>query len=97
MSGVRWRVSLLFALITLSIFLSLLANSDRFMEVRGNGTYTQTGTGSLSNSIVNLTNRLEAGNHEARLNAAAELGKLGSLRQIILLTKLSQIIRVRKK
>lgn len=77
MSGVRWRVSLLFALITLSIFLSLLANSDRFMEVRGNGTYTQTGTGSLSNSIVNLTNRLEAGNHEARLNAAAELGKLG--------------------
>lgn len=78
MSGVRWRVSLLFALITLSIFFSLLANSDRFMEVRGNETYTQTGAGiSSSNSIVNLTNRLEAGNHEARLNAAAELGKLG--------------------
>ena len=45
MSGVRWRVSLLFVLITLSIFFSLLANSDRFMEVRGNETYTQTGAG----------------------------------------------------
>lgn len=78
MSGVRWRVSLLFVLITLSIFFSLYANSDRFMEVRGNETYTQTGAGvSSGNSIVNLTNRLEAGNHEARLNAAAELGKLG--------------------
>jgi len=77
MSGVRWRVSLLFALITLSIFFSLLANSDRFMEFSGNGTYTQTGTGSLNNSIINLTNRLEADNHEARLNAAAELGEIG--------------------
>jgi len=78
MSGVRLRVSLLFVLITLSIFFSLYANSDRFMEVRGNETYTQTGAGvSSGNSIVNLTNRLEAGNHEARLNAAAELGKLG--------------------
>lgn len=78
MSGVRWRVSLLFVLITLSIFFSLLASSDRFMEVRGNETYTQTGAGVSSGSpIVNLTNRLEAGNHEVRLNAAAELGKLG--------------------
>lgn len=78
MSGVRWRVSLLFVLITVSIFFSLLANSDRFMEARGNETYTQTGAAvSSSSSIVNLTNRLEAGNHEAKLNAAAELGKLG--------------------
>jgi len=78
MSGVRWRVSLLFALITISIFFSLLANSDRFMEVRGNETYIQTKAGiSSGGSIVNLINRLEAGNHEARLNAASELGKLG--------------------
>ncbi|WP_292387719.1 HEAT repeat domain-containing protein [Methanosarcina sp. UBA5] len=48
------------------------------MEVRGNETYIQTGAGvSSGGSILNLTNRLEAGNHEARLNAAAELGKLG--------------------
>jgi len=78
MSGVKWRVSLLFVLITLSIFFSLLANSDRFMEVRGNETYLQTGSGvSSEDLIVNLTNRLEAGNHETRLSAAAELGKFG--------------------
>jgi len=78
MSRVKWRVSLLFVLITLSIFFSLLANSDRFMEVRGNETNTQTGTGvSNENLITNLTNRLEVGNHETRLSAAAELGKFG--------------------
>jgi HEAT repeat protein len=78
MSGVRWRVSLLFVLITLSIFFSLLANSDRFMEVRGNETYNQTGAGvSSEDLVINLTNRLEAGSHGTRLSAAAELGKLG--------------------
>ncbi|MGB9940880.1 HEAT repeat domain-containing protein [Methanosarcina sp.] len=80
MSGVKWRVSLLFVLITLSIFFSLLANSDRFMEVRGNETYPQTGSGvSSEDLILNLTNRLEAGNHETRLSAAAELGKFRGL------------------
>ncbi len=78
MSGVKLRVSLLFVLITLSIFFSLLANSDRFVEVRGNETHTQAGAGvSSEDLIVNLTNRLEAGNHETRLNAATELGKFG--------------------
>jgi HEAT repeat protein len=78
MSGVKWRVSLLFVLITLSIFFSFLANSDRFVEVRGNETYDQTVAGvSSENLILNLTNRLEAGNHETRLRAAAELGKFG--------------------
>ena len=78
MSRVRWRVSLLFVLITLSIFFSLVANSDRFVEVRGNETYNQTGAGGSSeNRIISLINRLETGNQEAKLNAAAELGKLG--------------------
>jgi HEAT repeat protein len=78
MSGVKWRVSLLFILITLSIFLSFLANSDRFVEARGNETYAQTGSGvSREDLIVNLTNRLEAGNHETRLSAASELGTFG--------------------
>jgi HEAT repeat protein len=78
MSRIKWRISLLFVLITLSIFVSLLANSDRFMEVRGNETNTQTGAGvSSGDLIINLTNRLEAGNHETRLSAAAELGKFG--------------------
>jgi|GEM_PF-416677 len=78
MSRVRWRVSLLFVLITLSIFFSLIANSDRFIEARGNETNTQTRAG-VSNEkfITNLTNRLEVGSHETRVNAASELGKLG--------------------
>ncbi|RXA19812.1 HEAT repeat domain-containing protein [Methanosarcina sp. MSH10X1] len=78
MSGVKWRVSLLFVLITVSIFFSLLASSDRFVEFRGNETYAQTGDGVLREDLIaNLTSRLEAGNHETRLNAASELGKFG--------------------
>ena len=79
MSEVRWKISLLFVLITLSIFFSLLSNSDRFMEVRGNETYQRTDKSwnFKGNLIINLTNRLEAGDHETRLSAAAELGKLG--------------------
>jgi HEAT repeat protein len=80
MFRVKWKITLLFVLITLSIFFSLLANSDRFMEFRGNQTYTQTGAGvSGEGLIINLINRLEADNHETRLSAAAELGKLGGL------------------
>ena len=78
MSGVKWRVSLLFVLITFSIFFSYILNSDRFMEIRGNETYVQAGARvSGENLIINLTNRLETGNHETRLNAATELGKFG--------------------
>ncbi|HET8685808.1 MAG TPA: hypothetical protein VFM18_03995, partial [Methanosarcina sp.] len=78
MSRAKWRISLLFVLITLSIFFSLLSNSDRFMEVRGNETFNQTKTGiSSGDLIINLTNKLEAGDHDARLSAAAELGKFG--------------------
>jgi HEAT repeat protein len=80
MSKIKWRVSLLFVLITLSIFFSLLINSDRFMEFRENETYMQIGAGVTGEDLViNLTNRLEAGNHETRLGAADKLGKLGEL------------------
>jgi hypothetical protein len=59
MSRVKWRVSLLFVLITLSIFFSMIANSDRFMEFGGNGTFTPIGTGiSREDRITNLTQRL---------------------------------------
>ena len=36
MSQVKWKISLLFALITLSIFFSLLLSSDKFTESMGN-------------------------------------------------------------
>lgn len=78
MSEVRWKISLLFVLIILSIIFSLLSNSDRFIEISRNETYTQTKTGvSSENLIINLTNKLETGDPETRLNAAAELGKFG--------------------
>ncbi len=68
---------------SLSLFLyfsSLLINSDRFMEFRENETYMQIGAGVTGEDLViNLTNRLEAGNHETRLGAADKLGKLGEL------------------
>lgn len=89
MSRVKRRISLLFVLITLSIFFSLLANSDRFMEVRGNETYAPIGAGaSREDLITNLTNRLEAGNHETRLSAAAELGKFGETAANALIEKI---------
>lgn len=78
MSEVRWKISLLFVLITLSIIFSLLSNSDRFIEISRNETYNQTKTGvSSEDLIINLTNKLETGDSETRLNAAAELGKFG--------------------
>ena len=78
MSEVRWKISLLFVLIILSIIFSLLSNSDRFIEISRNETYNQTKTGvSSENLIINLTNKLETGDPETRLNAAAELGKFG--------------------
>jgi len=79
MSQVKWKISLLFALITLSIFFSLLLSGDEFTERMGNTTNTTAVAGvSGENRITNLINRLETGNdREARLNAAIELGKLG--------------------
>ena len=78
MSEVKWKISLLFALITLSIVFSLLSNSDRFIEASQNETYNQTKAGvSSEDLIINLTNQLETGDPETRLNAAAELGKFG--------------------
>jgi HEAT repeat protein len=79
MSQVKWKISLLFALITLSIFFSLLLSGDEFTERMGNTTNTTAVAGvSGENRITNLINRLGTDNdREARLNAAIELGKLG--------------------
>jgi len=89
MSRVKWRVFLLFVLITLSIFFSMIANSDRFMEFGGNGTFTPTGAGVLREDLItNLTNRLEVGDHEAKLNAAAELGRFGETAADVLIEKI---------
>ncbi len=92
MSRVRWRVSILFVLITLSIFFSLLANSDRFVEVKGNETNVQTRTGvsheNLAINFTNLTKRLEVGSHETRLSTASEIGKLGKPAATALVNKI---------
>lgn len=79
MSQVKWKISLLFALITLSIFFSLLLSSDKFTESMGNEVNTTAMAGvSGENQVISLMNRLETGNgSEARLNAATELGNLG--------------------
>ncbi|MFI5384355.1 MAG: hypothetical protein ACHQXK_09000, partial [Methanosarcina thermophila] len=48
------------------------------MEFGGNGTFTPIGTGiSREDRITNLTQRLEVGDHETKLSAAAELGRFG--------------------
>jgi HEAT repeat protein len=78
MSQVKWKISLLFALITLSIFFSLILSGDKFMESSGNATNTTALAGvSSENQIINLINKLETGDRETGLNAAAELGKFG--------------------
>lgn len=79
MSQVKWKISLLFTLITLSIFFSLLLSSDEFTERMGNTTNTTAVAGdSGENRIAYLISRLETGeDSETKLNAATELGKLG--------------------
>lgn len=79
MSQVKWKISLLFTLITLSIFFSLLLSGDEFTERMGNTTNTTAVAGvSGENRVVNLISRLETGNgSETKLNAATDLGKLG--------------------
>jgi HEAT repeat protein len=89
MSQVKWKISLLFALITLSIFFSLLLSGDKFTESNGNLTNTTAVAGvSGENQIINLINRLETGDRETRLNAAAELGKLGKPAAKVLIEKI---------
>ena len=77
MSQVKWKISLLFALIILSTFISLVLSGDNFMERSGNATNT-TAVAEVSseNMIINFMNQLETGDRETRFNAAAELGKL---------------------
>jgi len=80
MPEVRWKVSLLFALITFSIFVSISLSRDSISGGIGNGneTYILMGANvSSETSIADLINQLETGNHEARLNTAARLGKSG--------------------
>lgn len=79
MSQVKWKISLLFALITLSIFFSLLLSGDEFTKRMGNTTNTTAVAGvSGENQITDLMSRLETGSdREAKLSAATELGKLG--------------------
>ena len=79
MSQVKWKISLLFTLITLSIFFSLLLSGDEFTERMGNTTNTTAVAGvSGENRIANLISGLETGDDsETKLDAATELGKLG--------------------
>jgi HEAT repeat protein len=84
MSDVRWKVSLLFAIITLSIFFSIYWNSDGILESIGNQTRTQAGEANASNSSVlnkaqipDLIYKLETGNNDTKLDAASKLGRLG--------------------
>ncbi len=89
MSQVKWKISLLFGLITLSIFFSLILSGDKFMESGGNITTSTAATGvSSEDKITNLINKLETGDRETGLSAAAELGELGEPAADALLEKI---------
>lgn len=84
MSDVRWKVSLLFIIITLSIFFSIYLGSDSVIESSGNQTRTQVGGTNASNSSVitvaqipGLINTLKTGNNTTKYDAATKLGRLG--------------------
>lgn len=79
MSQVKWKVSLLFTLITLSIFFSLLLSGNEFTERMGNTTNTTAVDGvSGENRITDLISRLETDDDsETKLDAATKLGKHG--------------------
>ena len=87
MSDVKWKVYLLFALITLSMFFSIFFSSDKTGESGGNGTYNLTEANatvaasvasiSRENSISELINELRDENHETGLAAADRLGEIG--------------------
>lgn len=83
MFDVRWKVSILFAIITLSIFFSIYLGSDSVIE-GGNQTRTQAGGANASNSSVlttaqipDLIYQLETGNNDTKYDAASKLGRLG--------------------
>lgn len=78
MSDVRWKVYLLFAIITLSIFFSIISSSDRVTVGSGNQTYFQT-KGNASNvvNISDLIYKLETDENDTRFDAASKLGKVG--------------------
>ncbi len=76
MSQVKLKISLLFALIILSTFISLVLSEDNFTERSGNATDTTTAGVSSENRIINFMDKLETGDRETKFNAAAELGKL---------------------
>lgn len=82
MPEVRWKVSLLFALITLSIFFSIYLSGNTISEGIGNGNGSQIlpigANVSNENSIADLINQLATGTHGAKLDAAAKLGKAGT-------------------
>lgn len=84
MSDVRWKVSILFAIITLSIFFSIYMNSDSVIEGSGNQTGAQAGGANSSNSSVlttaqipDLIYQLKIGNNDTKYDAASKLGRLG--------------------
>lgn len=84
MSDVRWKVSILFAIITLSIFFSIYLNSDSVIEGSGNQTSAQAGGANASNSSVlttaqipDLIYQLKIGNNDTKYDAASKLGRLG--------------------
>jgi HEAT repeat protein len=82
MPEVRWKVSFLFILLTLSIFASIYLSGDSISEgirsASGNDTLILIGNNtSKENSIGDLINQLVTGSHETRLNTADKLGKLG--------------------
>lgn len=82
MPEVRWKVYFLFALITLSIFVSISLSKDTISEgiATGNGTETNILIGantSNGSSITALIDQLAAGNHNAKLDTAARIGDSG--------------------
>jgi len=87
MSDVRWKVSLLFAIITLSIFFSIYLSGDWVIEGSGNQTYTQiranasNASGSNRALIPDLINVLETGNNETNETKFDAASKLGNLRK----------------
>ncbi|MDY9925565.1 HEAT repeat domain-containing protein [Methanosarcina sp.] len=92
MSQVKWKISLLFALITLTIFFSLLLSGDKFIESNGNATNATAVAGvSSENQVTYLINRLETGDRETRLNSIAELGKFGKLAANVLIERIENV------
>jgi HEAT repeat protein len=83
MPEVRWKVSLLFAIITISVFFSIYMSSDSFIEASGNQTHARMGANASNTSassktlISDLINTLETGNNETKLDAASKLGNRG--------------------